>query len=92
MSVTIHLSWPANPAAEQIQKYEVHQSKDGGAYSIVGNPTVNSFDVLNPLPGVYTFKVRAVNLAGTGPFSNVSPSNGAIPSQPGDITVEVVYS
>jgi len=89
MATTIKLSWPANPAGEQIQKYEVHQSLNGGAFSIVGNPVVNSLDLPNPLPGVYSFKVRAVNLAGAGPFSNVSDTSG-VPTAPGDIVVQVV--
>lgn len=91
MATTIQLSWPANPAGEQIQKYEVHQSKDGEPFSIVGNPVTPSLEILNPLPGVYSFKVRAVNLAGSGPFSNVSASPG-LPSAPGDVTVVVVNS
>ena len=91
MATTIKLSWPANPVDEQVQKYEVHQSKDGAPFSIVGSPVTNSLDILNPLPGVYQFKVRALNLAGAGPFSNVSQTAG-VPTAPGDITIVVVNS
>jgi hypothetical protein len=50
-----------------------------------------SLEILNPLPGVYAFKVRAVNLAGASSFSNVSATSG-VPSTPGDIVVIVVNS
>jgi len=88
MPVTIHLNWPANPAGEAIQKYEVLASKDGAAFALVGSPTVNTLDILNPLPGVYRYKVRAVNFVGTGPESNVT-DGPVLPTAPGDIVVTV---
>lgn len=88
MPVTIRLDWPANPAAEAVQKYEVFASRDGGAFSLIGSPTVNTLEILNPLAGVYRYKVRAVNFVGTGPDSAVTDGPG-IPSAPGTITVTV---
>lgn len=91
MATTIHLSWPENPASEFVTKYEVLQSKDGGAFNLVGSPTLNNLDILNPLPGVYRYKVRAVNFVGTGPESNVADAPG-LPTAPGDITITVISS
>ena len=89
MATIIHLEWPSNPAAENITKYEVLQSKDGSPFALIASPTTNSHDVPNPLPGVYRFKVRAVNFVGTGPESNIVEGPG-IPTQVGDITLTVV--
>lgn len=91
MPVTINLNWPANPAVESITKYEVRESRDGGPFNLVGTSTSNGLQILNPLPGHYQWKVRAVNFVGTGPDSNVA--NGPdIPTAPGDITVSVIVS
>lgn len=91
MPTSIALSWPANPVSEALIKYEVLQSKDGGAFSLIASPTTPSHTVLNPLPGAYRWKVRAVNFVGTGPESNVAVGPD-IPSAPGDITVVVTQS
>lgn len=91
MPTSIALSWPANPVDEALIRYELLQSKDGGAFSVIASPTVPNHTILNPLPGVYSWKVRAVNFVGTGPESNVT--NGPdIPTAPGDITVVVTQS
>lgn len=89
MPATIHLNWPANPASESIVKYEVLASINGATvFSLIGSPTTNSFDIVNPTAGVYRFKVRAVNFVGTGPESPVADGPG-IPTAPGTITVTV---
>lgn len=88
MPVTVHLQWPANPASEAIHNYEVYASKDGAAFNLIGSPTGASLDVLNPLAGVYRYKVRAVNFVGVGPEGPVA-SGPNIPTAPGDITVTV---
>ena len=91
MPVSIQLSWPANPAAEFVSLYQVFASKDGGAFSLVGSPVVPALEILNPLPGQYRYKVRAVNFVGNGPDSNVAEGPG-LPTAPGDITIVVVTS
>lgn len=91
MPVTINLNWPANPAVEGISNYQVWESKDGAAFTLISNPVSNSHQILNPLPGVYRWKVRALNFVGTGPFSNEA-EGPTLPTAPGDITVTVVIS
>lgn len=92
MPVTINLSWPANPESEFVNKYEVHQSVDGGAFSLIANVTSPAHQVLNPLPGAYRWKVRAVNFVGTGNFGNIADGPSDVPTPPGDITIDIVVS
>jgi len=89
----IVLSWPANPAVEQVSKYQVFWSQNGGAYSSAGYATLGAttFEVLSPPPGVHSFKVKAVNLAGSSADSPVA-STPDIPSAPGQPTATVVES
>lgn len=91
MATTLRVTWPANPANEQVTKYEVFQSKDGGAFISQGLIVGTMFDVLNPLAGVYSFKIKAWNLAGASPFSPVTSSPN-IPSTPGAPEVVVIES
>lgn len=91
MPVTINLNWPANPAVEAISNYQLWESKDGGAFNLIANPVSNSHSISNPLPGVYSWKIRAVNFVGTGPFGNVA-EGPELPTAPGDITVTVIVS
>jgi hypothetical protein len=91
MSVTINLSWPANPESEGIQKYQVFQSVNNGIFSLLGETAVNSFQIVNPVSGQYRWKVKAVNFVGTGPESNIADGPG-LPTQVGDIVVTVVNS
>jgi|RhiMetdeSRZDD1v2_1073273.scaffolds.fasta_scaffold5047482_1 hypothetical protein len=89
----IVLSWPANPAAEQVTKYQVFWSQNGGAFSSAGFATggATSFEIVSPPPGVHAFKVKALNLAGASPDSPVA-STPEIPSAPGQPTATVVES
>jgi len=93
MGLTIDIVWPANPAANLVQSYQIWESRDNGAFSLkasVGASTVN-YQILNPLPGFYRWQVRAVNFVGSGPFSNVA--NGVdVPDKVGDLTVTFTQS
>jgi len=92
MSVTINLSWPANPGSEFVNKYEVRESRDGGAFNLIANVTTPAHQILNPLPGAYRWKVRAVNFVGTGPDGNVADGPSQVPTAPGDITIEIIVA
>jgi hypothetical protein len=91
MATTLRVSWPANPADEQVTKYELFQSKDGGPFTSLGLIVGTSKDILNPLTGVYRFKIKAWNLAGSSPESAVA-SSPAIPSTPSTPEVVVIES
>lgn len=91
MPVEIKLNWSANVASEFVSKYEVFQSKDGAAFAKVGESATLTFSVLNPLPGVYRYQVRAVNFVGNGPFSEIV-SGPAAPSAVLDVVLTVIQS
>lgn len=91
MPVTIKLDWTAAPASEAVSKYEVFESKDGAVFSKKGDAPTNTFTILNPLPGVYRWQVRAVNFVGFGAFSAILDG----PATPGaviDVSVTVTQS
>lgn len=86
----VNLSWPANPASELIAAYNVYRSLNGVDFSLhasTANSTPSYSDTVTS-PGVYHYRVAAVNLAGEGPQSNTA-STPSLPTQPGDITVVV---
>jgi len=87
--MTIRVDWAANPAGEFVTSYQVFQSKDGGAFNMVGTVTNNFYELLNPLPGVYAFSIKAVNIAGTSIMSDVGTGPG-VPSQPATPVVTVL--
>lgn len=93
MPTTINLSWPANPASEGIQKYQVFESLDGGPFNFKTDVVApaHSLQILNPAPGVYRWQARAVNFVGNGPLGPIA-EGPELPSAPGVITVEVVNS
>lgn len=88
MPNTLRVSWPANPAVEQIIDYELYQSVNGGTFSSLGRLPGTSRD-LSLNAGAYQFKVKAHNAAGAGPESDIG--NGpSVPSKPGTPVVETV--
>lgn len=63
-SVPISLTWAGSDAASGISHYDVEQSVDGGAFSLVSSPTAANATVnLNPGHS-YQFEVRATDDAG----------------------------
>src|ERR1700722_8529505 len=54
-----------------ITGYSVQRSTDGVNYVVVSSPTINQFLDINVTPGLqYYYQVAAVNVAGTGPYTN----------------------
>lgn len=91
MPTVLHLSWPANPAGEQVTNYKVYESVDGGPYTFKANTGVPSLDIPNPYPAVYAWKVRAENLVGLGPEGPVI-AGPTLPTAPGSGTVTVTVT
>lgn len=85
----VRLSWPSNPTSELVTGYEVQAQRDNGFWNVVATVSVPELIFVPSTPGVWRWKVRAVNLAGYSGFSNEAAGPEA-PSTPGDITVEVV--
>jgi hypothetical protein len=85
----IRLSWPANPPFELVTGYNVWQNISNGFWNLVATVPTPEYIVQDPTPGLYRWKVAAVNLAGASAESNEA-SGPSFPSTPGDITVEVV--
>jgi hypothetical protein len=91
MPTSIKLDWTANPASEFVTKYEVFESVNGGAFAVKANATGNTATIPNVLPGLYRYKVRAVNFVGNGPDSAVVDGPAA-PSEVLDVTLTVLQS
>lgn len=90
MATILRVTWPANPASDQVTKYNVFRSVNGSAFSLQGvvNAPANSIDIPNP-SGSYRFKVQAVNVAGVSPESDIADGPG-VPTKPGTPVVETV--
>ena len=91
MATTIHIEWPANPAGEQVNNYKVYESVNGGPFNFKANVSVNSLDILNPVPAQYSWRVRAENFVGLGPEGPVIQGPG-LPSAPAQGTVTVTVT
>lgn len=68
-AANINISWPANPAAEQIANYSVYSSTNGGPQGLLVTTTNTSIAIPNLPMGNYQFQVRANNVWGAGPAS-----------------------
>lgn len=88
MPNTLRVSWDPNPPSEQILNYELFQSSNGGTFSSLGLSPATSRDV-SVNPGTYAFKVKAHNVAGAGPESDIANSPAA-PSKPSTPVVTTV--
>lgn len=88
-NTTIILNWPANPASEGVNKYQVLQSVDNNPFLVIGETHSNDFQIQDPAPGFYKWRVQAVNFVGIGQQSD--PAEGpTVPSKVGTVTVTIV--
>lgn len=88
MPNTLRVSWTPNPAADQVLTYELFQSTNGAPFISLGQNPATSRDVTVGT-GVYRFKVKALNVAGASPESDIG--NGPdIPTKPATPVVETV--
>jgi hypothetical protein len=71
--MTLNMSWAANPPAEQVVSYDVRLFRNG---SLINSATVATpgWSVDNPPAGLFTFDVRANNIAGSSAYA--SPASG----------------
>lgn len=92
MATQLKLDWTPRPAPEFVTSYEVHMATNGGAFLLIAEPTVATL-TLNGLPAAaYSFKVRAKNLVGIGPFSPVGNGPQDVPGAPDAPVVTVIQS
>ena len=88
---SVSLSWNSNPAEEYISGYEVKGTKNGGMQQSLLITESTSCVLENLEAGVWSFQVRALNLAGVGPLSD-AVSTPSLPTYPESIslTVEII--
>lgn len=85
------LTWPASPASEQVDSYNVEQSTDGGVtWGTLGNTLVPTFTVPNLAPTPYLWRVRAHNVAGFSVPSEPVASPD-LPTPPGPVELVIEY-
>lgn len=79
--MTIRLDWDANPSSELVTGYQVFESVNGGTMTLIATTPNNFYEILNPLPGVYAFAIKAVNFVGVSEISDTVTGPG-VPSKP----------
>jgi hypothetical protein len=91
MPTTVRVTWTPNPPEQQVTAYNIYESVNAGGWTFKAATSLPIFEVLNPLPGVYAYKVAAQNLAGVSPQSDPG-STPPIPTKPETPTVTVIVS
>lgn len=77
----IGIKWTANPAADNVTKYNVYLTVGpSNTYVLVGSTTNTFFTSTNLAIGVYRWKVSAVNEWGEGPASIPLASAASLPA------------
>lgn len=78
------ISWPANPASDQVKNYYVYQATGQGAFSKIATNGVSTlYTVKNLTPGAYRFYITAANAWGVE--STPSSQIGTPPAAPGQV-------
>lgn len=91
MPTTITVKWPPNPVSEGVTKYQVFESKNGSlmAYKADVTPPLSELVIVNPLPGLYAWSVKAENFVGASALS-LAASGPTIPSIPPTPVIVIV--
>lgn len=76
----LRVNFVNRPANEQVSSYDIQLTKDGSPLPIA-SVAQSPYELDDPPTGNYTAKVRAVNIAGAGLWSNVATGPG-IPGTP----------
>jgi predicted phage tail protein len=89
MAETVVFTWDENPAAENVDKYQV-EIQDA-TNTIVANPeiTVGEFALVSLVAGDYTAKVRAHNIWAWSGYTAPVPFKKKGPSVPTNARIEV---
>lgn len=76
----IYLSWNIVTASPALQNYVVQRSTDGVTFTTVASPVVNEYLDAAPLLNVtYYYKVAAVNVDGTSPYTTAQTAVATLP-------------
>ena len=86
--IKLQIDWTPRPPTEQVTSYDVQLTRDGVAQPIQ-SVTEPRLSLIDPQPGIYTAKVRANNVAGSGLWSNVS-QGPSVPGTPPAPTITTV--
>ena len=85
-NATVKLTWrrPSSNGGATINKYAVQRAVAGGAWKTIAYPTTRSHTTNGLTNGEkYSFRIRAHNTAGWGPYSSVvNTVPGAVPTAP----------
>lgn len=92
MATQLVLNWTPRPASEFVTSYEVHMAVNGNPFSLQAEVTASTYTLSNPAVAAYSFKIRAKNLVGTGPFGPVGNGPQDVPNAPDAPIVTVVVS
>jgi len=93
MATKLIVNWQANPAVDQVLNYELLQSHNGSPFTSLGLQGTNlSKEILNPLPGRYSFKVKAHNIVGASVESAAGDGPQDVPATPTAPSVSVVIA
>ena len=91
MPIKYRVTWPAVPAEAQITRYDVEVTVGSNVLQPVAVPAnVTQYDFNNPPTTQFSARVRAVNVRGEGPWSNVASGPANPPPAPGDPTVTTI--
>lgn len=83
IAADIKVGWNANPAADNVTKYNIYRATGVSSTFVLVASTTNTYYVDTSLtPGVYRWQVTAVNEWGEGPASVPVVSAPALPGQP----------
>lgn len=87
----VTLTWAANPAAEMVTKYRVWEAVNGNYEypNLLGETSETTFVVTDHAPGLFSWAITAVNLAGESAISDWV-AGPALPSKPA--TPEVSFN
>lgn len=90
------ITWPANPATENIIAYQVFESFNGGLFNLHAEVPATSapiqvYEKPDPTPGQWAYKIAARNSVGVGEVSEAT-SAPTLPSKVGNPTLEVIVT
>lgn len=89
---SLKLDWTPRPVSEFVTSYEVHMAVNGNPFSLQAEVTGPTYTLTNAPVSAYSFKIRAKNLVGTGPFGPVGNGPQDVPGAPDAPVVTVIVS
>lgn len=89
---SLKIDWTPRPASEFVTAYELQMAVNGNPFSTIVETVDPTYTIPNPPVAAYSFRVRAKNLVGVGPFSPVGLGPQDVPGAPDAPVVTVIVS